>query len=134
MQALPLRIPPGQDLRRALEDAITERDCRAAFVITGIGSLTQAAIRWAGRPGPNVLDGDLEILSLAGTLSPDGAHLHISVADAEGRIVGGHLGYGSRVRTTAEVLLMLLPDWSFSREIDANTGFSELVIRSEARP
>jgi uncharacterized protein len=133
MQALPLRIPPGLDLRRALEDAIAEHGCRAAFVVSGIGSLTQAQVRLAGRPEPNVFEGDIEILSVAGTLSGDGAHLHISVADAEGRVVGGHLGYGSMVRTTAEVLLMLLPEWSFSREIDARTGFAELVVREAAR-
>jgi predicted DNA-binding protein with PD1-like motif len=32
------------------------------------------------------------------------------------------------VRTTAEVLLLPLPEWSFNREFDPATGFAELVI------
>jgi predicted DNA-binding protein with PD1-like motif len=34
------------------------------------------------------------------------------------------------VRTTAEVLLALLPEWAFSREPDAATGYDELVVRA----
>lgn len=33
------------------------------------------------------------------------------------------------VRTTAEVLVVLLPEWSFSRERDVATGYAELVVR-----
>jgi len=53
----------------------------------------------------------------------------MSLADANGRVVGGHVAYECLVRTTAEVLLVLLPEWSFTREIDTSTGFRELAIR-----
>lgn len=33
------------------------------------------------------------------------------------------------VRTTAEVLLALLPEWEFAREPDALRGCDELVVR-----
>jgi hypothetical protein len=33
------------------------------------------------------------------------------------------------VRTTAEILLALLPEWEFVREPDAATGYDELVAR-----
>jgi hypothetical protein len=46
-----------------------------------------------------------------------------------GRVYGGHVGYGSRVRTTAEVLVAPLPNWSLTREHDATTGFTELLVR-----
>jgi hypothetical protein len=36
---------------------------------------------------------------------------------------------GRDLRTTAEVLLALLPDWHFSREPDAQTGHDELAVR-----
>jgi hypothetical protein len=98
-------------------------------VISGIGSLRHARLRLAGTDEPNVLDGDLEILTLAGTISGDGSHLHMSVADAQGRVFGGHVAYGCTVRTTAEVLLVLLPEWSFNREPDPATGFAELVVK-----
>jgi predicted DNA-binding protein with PD1-like motif len=55
--------------------------------------------------------------------------MHGLVADAQGRVWGGHAAYGCIVRTTAEVLLAPLPDWHFTREPDSTTGWSELVVR-----
>jgi predicted DNA-binding protein with PD1-like motif len=52
----------------------------------------------------------------------------MSVADSSGRVTGGHVARGCIVRTTAEVLLLLLSDWSFERELDPATGFAELVV------
>jgi predicted DNA-binding protein with PD1-like motif len=97
-------------------------------VISVVGSLSLAQLRLAGATEANVIRGDLEILSLAGTLSPDGAHLHLAVADSRGAVIGGHLCAGSLVRTTAELVLGLLPEWQFSRELDPATGCAELRI------
>jgi uncharacterized protein len=129
MQTLPLRLHPGQDLRAALDAVLVDHGVSAAFVLQGIGSLSVARLRLAGARQAIELRGDLEILTLAGSLSPDGAHLHIAVADAQGRVLGGHMAPGCIVRTTVEVLLALLPEHCFAREQDADTGFHELVIR-----
>ncbi|WP_244816479.1 PPC domain-containing DNA-binding protein [Caballeronia sp. Lep1P3] len=130
MQAHPLRLSPGEDLRAAITDVLVQRQLHAAFVIQGIGSLSVARLRFAGTDDATAFTGDLEILTLAGSVSPDGAHLHMSISDAQGRVFGGHVAQGCRVRTTAELLLALLPGHRFSREPDAQTGFMELVIRS----
>jgi predicted DNA-binding protein with PD1-like motif len=130
MRTIALRIAAGLDLRAALAVLPAEHGVQAAFVLQGIGSLCGAAIRYAGRPDCAQLDGDLEILSLGGSLSPDGPHLHMSVSDAAGRVTGGHVGPGCIVRTTAEVLVALLPDLRFAREDDPATGFKELVVRA----
>lgn len=129
METLPLRLPPDTDLRAALEQAVTSRSCRAAFILSGIGSLSQTRLRRAGVTEIDSISGDVEILTLAGTISANGAHLHMSIADAAGTVIGGHVAKGCIIRTTAEVLLVLLPDWSFSREADPATGFAELVVR-----
>ena len=128
MTALPLRIPAGADLRAALAALPAAHGVAAAFVVQGIGSLSVARIRYAGVAGPAELRGDLELLSLGGSLAPDGVHLHLAVADAQGRVTGGHMGPGCIVRTTAEVLVALLPGHRFSREHDAATGFQELRV------
>ena len=128
MESLPLRLAPRADLRVSLEDAITSRSCAGAFVVSGIGSLHDARLRLAGAQEPEVLRGNLEILTLAGTVASNGAHLHMSVADSAGRVMGGHVAHGCIVRTTAEVLLLLLSDWSLTREPDPATGFAELVV------
>ncbi len=128
MTPLPLRIAPGEDLREALEKAVAARSCAAAFVVAGIGSLRRAHLRLAGAAETAELDGELEILTLSGTIAGNGSHLHMSLADAKGRVTGGHVMPGCVVRTTAEVLLMLLPEWSFRREPDPGTGYAELVV------
>jgi predicted DNA-binding protein with PD1-like motif len=131
MHVHPLRLVPGDDVRAAVEDVLRLREVSAAFVIQGIGSLSVAQLRFAGAEAPIELRGDLEILSLAGSVSPDGAHLHMSVADARGQVFGGHVASGCTVRTTAELLLALLPEYRFARKLDPATGFPELVIESK---
>jgi predicted DNA-binding protein with PD1-like motif len=128
MNALPLRFPALADLREVLAALPAQHGVDAAFVLQGIGSLSVARIRFAGAPDFTELRGDLEILTLGGSLSPDGPHLHIAVSDAAGRVTGGHMGPGCVVRTTAEVLVALLPGHRFSRETDPATGFKELFV------
>ena len=128
METLPLRLSPGADLRAALEAEVAARSHRAAFVISGIGSLSGARLRLASAREPINLRDDLEILTLTGTVAGNGSHLHISVADSSGRVMGGHVAHGCIVRTTAEVLVLLLSEWSFDRELDPATGFAELVV------
>jgi predicted DNA-binding protein with PD1-like motif len=103
-------------------------------VLSGIGSLSTAGLRFAGAEQPERLTGDLEILSLSGTLAFDGvksgSHLHMALSTSTGQVLGGHVASGCIVRTTAEVLLALLPEWQFAREPDAATGFDELVVRA----
>lgn len=130
MRVIPLRLQPGDDLRLALEAWMAEQDEQAGCVISAAGSLSVAQVRFAGKAEATPLRGDLEILSLTGTLSPDGPHLHISVADSSGAVIGGHLCAGSLVRTTAELVIGLLPEWIFSRDQDPATGCAELQIQS----
>lgn len=129
MRLHPVRLIPKQDLREALQSVLADSGLGAAFVVSGIGSLDGAWIRYAGVSEATRLEGDLEILTLAGSLSPDGVHLHITVSDAAGKVVGGHVAPGCIVRTTAEILLALLPDVRFSREPDPASGWDELVVR-----
>lgn len=133
MKVVPLRLQPGADLRRALETWMGEQSEQAGCVISAVGSLSVAQLRLAGATEAKAIQGELEILSLSGTLSPDGAHLHIAISGSSGAVIGGHLCAGSLVRTTAELVIGLLPDWRFSRELDPATGYAELRITPQAR-
>lgn len=134
MKTFPIRLTPGQDLRAALEAAVLSQNYRAAFVLSGMGSLSTAGIRLAGAAQPTRLTGSMEILTLSGTVAVDGSqtssHMHMAVSTATGQVLGGHVAPGCTVLTTAEVLLALLPDWQFSREPDPDTGYDELVVRA----
>ncbi len=128
MKVVPLRLQPGDDLRLALEAWMGAQREQAGCLISAAGSLSLAQLRLAGATEATAIHGELEILSLSGTLSPDGSHLHIAVADHKGTVIGGHLCAGSLVRTTAELVIGLLPEWQFSRELDPATGYAELRI------
>jgi len=132
MKVVPLRLQPDADLRRALEAWMGEQGEQAGCLISAVGSLSVAQLRLAGATEATTIQGELEILSLSGTLSPDGAHLHIAVSDSQGAVIGGHLCAGSLVRTTAELVIGLLPDWRFNRELDPATGYPELQITPQA--
>jgi uncharacterized protein len=129
MKVVPLRLQPGDDLRQALETWMGEQEEQAGCVISAIGSLSVMELRFAGAGAATTIHGELEILSLSGTLSADGAHLHIAIADSRGAVIGGHLCSGSLVRTTAELVIGLLPEWQFRRERDPATGYAELAIK-----
>jgi predicted DNA-binding protein with PD1-like motif len=73
-------------------------------------------------------DGTFEIVSLVGTVESGNSHLHISISDAEGNTLGGHLKMGTIVGVTAEVVIGQLEGTTFKRESDKNTGFEELVV------
>jgi uncharacterized protein len=128
MELIPLRLQPGDDLRQALESWVQGPAGGPAWVVSGIGSLAVGQLRLAGRSVHTVLKGDLEHLTLQGSLCSDGSHLHITVADAHGSVLGGHLCSGSLVRTTAEVLIARLPQWQLRRVLDPSTRYLELQI------
>ena len=129
MRTLPLRLPPGAELREALRAVLQANAVDGAFVVAGIGSLSVARLRLAGADTAQTLHGDLEILTLSGSIAVDGVHLHASIADASGRVWGGHVAPGCIVRTTAELLLALLPDWRLGRAPDPATGYAELTVQ-----
>lgn len=126
MQTLPIRLQPGADLRAAFEQL---GSADAGFVVSAIGSLDGAMLRFAAESCAARLAGPMEIISLAGSITPDGAHLHMSVSDREGRVWGGHVAHGNIVRTTVEALIVVLPGWSLGRALDPATGYPELVVR-----
>jgi predicted DNA-binding protein with PD1-like motif len=130
MKVVPLRLRPGDDLRLSLEAWMVKQREQAGCVISAVGSLAVAQLRLAGQQKNSTITGDLEILSLSGTLSPDGTHLHVAVADSSGSVIGGHVCAGSLVRTTAELVVGLLPEWQFRRVLDPATGYAELEIHA----
>jgi uncharacterized protein len=129
MHAIPLRLYPGDDLKLALDRLVYEKNWRAATVVSGLGSLTRAMIRFAGKPEATRIEGPLELISMSGTLASfGGSHLHVSVSDSAGKMLGGHLKEGCIIRTTAEIVIGVLEGYAFHREHDLRTDSPELVI------
>ena len=109
MRSLPLKLGPGSDLRRSLEQLAIEQGA-AGFVLGVVGNLSRATFQCAGRSGPTILEGDLEIITLQGTVAPDGVHLHLSLSDSDCQVWGGHLEPGTLVLKGADLLVGFLQD------------------------
>lgn len=119
---------PGQDLKLTLDAFAREKNLQAGFIVTCVGSLRRAVIRPAGQKEPLMLEQKFEIVSLTGTYSPDGSHLHIALSDSSGATIGGHLLEGNLIYTTAEIVVGEAKGLIFSREIDEGTGYKELKV------
>jgi uncharacterized protein len=129
MQLYPIRLSPDDDLKQGLLAAARSHQLHAGFVVTGMGSLKQACIRFANQPEPVTLADYFEIVMLSGLVSLHGLHLHLAIADRTGQLLGGHLCSGCQIYTTAEIVLGNSPHHKFLRSPDAQTGFYELDIR-----
>jgi predicted DNA-binding protein with PD1-like motif len=128
MKILPLRLKPNQDLRQSLKDFAQLQNIEAGFILTAIGSLKQAAIRFADCEEITIIHDKFEIISLNDTIAHTGIHLHISVSDRCGKTIGGHLVDGCIIYTTAEIVIGVSEEFRFLRTADAETGYLELEI------
>lgn len=107
MRALPLHLDAGADIRRSLEQLAREQQAEG-FVLSVVGNLRRACFACPGRDRPTVLEGELEIITLQGTVSPSGVHLHLSFSDADCQVWGGHLEEGSQILRGADLLVGFL--------------------------
>ena len=133
MQTYSFRLKPGQDLKKELDALVQQKRIEAGALLTCVGSLTDVTLRLANKTESNVWRGHFEIVSLVGTLSVNGSHLHLAVSDSTGQTLGGHLLEGSKIYTTAEIIIGIMPDMVYSREPDPTYGYRELVIRKKHR-
>jgi len=121
------RLTKGMDLKKEIEKYATSNKV-SGVVLCAVGCLSKLTIRLAD--GESILEKEdmYEIVSIIGTLSEDGVHIHISVSNKYGNTIGGHLKEGCIVNTTAEVVLHLFDNIKFKREYDEKTGYNELII------
>jgi predicted DNA-binding protein with PD1-like motif len=130
MDIFTLRLHPGQDLKIEIDRLIEKYELEAACVLTCVGSLTTAVLRFANQETSERLDGYFEIVSLTGVLSRYGSHYHIAIADEKGTSYGAHLMDGCKVYTTAEIVIGIILNCTFLRTFDPQTGYPELEIVS----
>ena len=123
------RLTKGSDLKKEIE-SYTINNKISGVILCAVGCLSKLTIRLAD--GESILEkeGMFEIVSITGTLSEDGVHIHISVSDENGSTIGGHLKDGCIVNTTAEIVLNIFDNIKFKREYDEETGYDELVINN----
>jgi len=133
MQTYSFRLRPGQDLNEELTRLVQQHHIEAGVLLTCVGSLTDVVLRLANQEEVTKWHGHFEIVSLVGTLSTNGSHLHVAVSDSTGQTRGGHLVNGCKIYTTAELVVGVMPDVVYTREPDPAFGYRELVIRKRSK-
>lgn len=125
------RLHRGEDLRGGIENYIREHEIRAGALTACAGCVYRWQMRCAD--GKTVRTGEerCEIVSLTGTVSTGGCHLHIALAREDMTVFGGHLTEGCIVNTTAEIVLEEIKGRTFQRMPDPETGYKELVVTEE---
>ena len=125
------RLKPGKDLRKSIEAIVNEKNIEAGWINTCVGSLTDYTIRFANQQESSNGSGHFEIISLTGTVSVNGSHLHICISDSTGKTIGGHLLEGCKIYTTAEIVLGYTTAYEFIRKKDGTTEWEELQVKEK---
>lgn len=128
-----LRLKPHADLKQSIADFAKANAIKAGVIVTCVGSLEQYNLRFANQPDGTKATGHFEVLSLSGTFSDSGLHLHLSVADSVGNTIGGHLLDENLVYTTIELVVADLTDLEFTREVDSTYGYPELTVKRKKK-
>lgn len=129
MRSFTFRLKPGQDLFDSIEEVVKQNKIEAGCVLSSVGSLTHATLRLANRSYYNEYEGHFEIVSMTGTVSIHGSHIHVAISDGDGVTIGGHLVSGCKIYTTAEIVLAIFDDVVYKRELFENdSGYEELVV------
>ncbi len=122
-----IRLDPGDDILASLEAACQEHRITNAE-ITGLGSAESPTLAHYRRDTKKFterrFDGIFEIVSLVGNVALiDGqskAHCHVTVADAQMTVYGGHLVKGV-CSATVELIVRPLPS-AYTKQLDEEVG------------
>lgn len=128
MENYTFRLSAGQDLFDAIDAFVLQNQIEAGCVLSGVGSLTHAVLRLANREVQNEYVGYFEIVSITGTVSIHGSHLHVSISDENGYTIGGHLVSGCKIYTTAEIVIAAFTNEVYKREFAEDSGYDELKV------
>lgn len=129
MQTIVRRLKPNQEIFAEIESLCQTENIEAGVILSLVGSVKKAALRYANQENASEIGGPHEIVSVTGTVSKTGSHIHISISDGTGKTIGGHLLPGAIVYTTIElVILDMSKSHSFARSHCELSGFEELTI------
>lgn len=136
------RLHPGTDLVRGLEAACETHGVRFAALLSAYGSLSSAGFKFLKVPPgderprlmPHRMDERVEFMGGQGLVceTPDGereTHLHGSVSDATGAVLGGHFVPDENpVYNNMDFVLQELLDVSLIRAWDEATATVEMRV------
>lgn len=123
------RMDKGEEILEQLK-VIAEKESIKLASVSALGAtddITVGVFRTGEKKYyANYFTGDMEIVSLTGTISTMNgeyyAHLHMSAGDAEGHVFGGHLNRAV-ISATCEMVIRVI-DGQVDRKFDENVGLN----------
>ena len=123
------RMDKGEEILEQLK-VIAEKESIKLASVSALGAtddITVGVFRTGEKKYyANHFTGDMEIVSLTGTISTMNgeyyAHLHMSAGDAEGHVFGGHLNRAV-ISATCEMVIRVI-DGQVDRKFDENVGLN----------
>ncbi len=130
IRVYPLRLSPNKDVLTSIRTLMTKAGLRSIYIMSCVGSVKACRLRMANSHDVIDIQKPHEIVSLVGTMDSEAQHIHGSFSDSTGQVVGGHVmqDHPMTVFTTVEIFLAECEDVIFSREMDDESGYPELVI------
>ncbi len=99
-----LKLNTGDDLLNSLQ-AFAIKENKSGYILSVVGNLTKAIFQCPGKKTSTIIQNNLEIISLNGTLSPNKCHLHISLSDGQCNVWAGHLKEGTIILKECDMLI-----------------------------
>lgn len=124
-----VRIDKGEEILESIKELALKENIRLAS-IEALGAVNEITVgvfdTKEKKFKPNHFTGDLEIVSLTGSINTMNhefySHLHMAVGDSKGNVFGGHLTRAV-VSATCEMFVNLI-DGVVDREFDSDTGLN----------
>jgi uncharacterized protein len=129
-----VRLKEDENYISSLRKVAQECDIKAGFVLNSVGMLKDIELGFfqgKGKYKANKFTGPMEVTSVQGNFAMMDQelkhHLHINLADKDGRVFGGHLEKGT-VAVTAEIVILKLEKIKMLRSIEEMTGLAGLRL------
>lgn len=129
MKTICKRLHRGDDLLESICRLASEHNIQAGVILSGVGCISKGRVRDASGVTIRDIPEHCEIVSLNGTVSAQRCHIHIALSKEDLSTIGGHLTKGCIINTTCELVIGVLDGWTIDVELDAQTGYDELIFK-----
>lgn len=121
-----------EDFFEALDSVINKHDIKSALILSGIGMFRDIEIGYYNGKEyiiERFMD-PMELLSMHGSIAEakeNRVHVHVSLANSEHKVFGGHL-MRANVCVLNEIILLKVNEMNLTRRLNPKSGLVELEI------
>ena len=126
-----LKLDFNEDIHESIRAVCEKENVKNGFVTSGVGAGTDMEVGYLkGKEYVRMLyEKRMEIVSISGSISQEEPrfHIHVSLADEEHKVHGGHL-FSGKANPMMEIFITKLADIKLGRKLKETSGLKELTI------